>query len=73
MDLAQWVDFASYHEERHLGQIRALSISLAMNNLRPHIASTIMEQPKNLQSYHLGWRFSMFHIVLVQLDMLMLI
>ncbi|MEK4434502.1 MULTISPECIES: DinB family protein [Paenibacillus] len=28
MDLAQWVDFASYHEERHLGQIKDIKQQL---------------------------------------------
>lgn len=28
MDLAQWVDFASYHEERHLGQIKDIKQAL---------------------------------------------
>ncbi|PQP82743.1 DinB family protein [Paenibacillus sp. PCH8] len=30
MDLAQWVDFASYHEERHLGQIQDIKQQLGL-------------------------------------------
>ncbi|WP_434752375.1 DinB family protein [Paenibacillus amylolyticus] len=30
MDLAQWIDFTSYHEERHLGQIREIKQQLGL-------------------------------------------
>lgn len=30
MDLAQWIDFTSYHEERHLAQIREIKQQLGL-------------------------------------------
>ncbi|PYE45545.1 DinB family protein [Paenibacillus barcinonensis] len=30
MDLAQWIDFTSYHEERHLGQIQEIKHQLGL-------------------------------------------
>ncbi|OMF16516.1 hypothetical protein BK131_00475 [Paenibacillus amylolyticus] len=30
MDLTQWIDFASYHEERHLGQIQGIKHQLGV-------------------------------------------
>nr|WP_186811673.1 DinB family protein [Paenibacillus xylanexedens] len=30
LDLAQWIDFTSYHEERHLGQIREIKQQLGL-------------------------------------------
>ncbi|MFC9707189.1 DinB family protein [Paenibacillus sp. NPDC056933] len=31
MDLAQWIDFASYHEERHLAQIQHIKQRLGVS------------------------------------------
>lgn len=30
MDLTQWIDFTSYHEERHLGQIQEIKQRLGV-------------------------------------------